>query len=354
VRSRAGDGRALLCAAPGFPPCTVEVGADAARELARLETTPDGSPAVAVVDRRVAELHEGRVRCLSRRVVVEGGEAAKQWPVLREIVSAVARHGLSRDGRLVAIGGGAVGDVAGLASALYLRGIELIQVPTTLLAMVDSSVGGKTAIDIPEGKNLVGAFHPARRVLVDLAFLDTLPEVELRCGIAEAIKVGIGLSAELFEALLRRRDAVLARDAAALADVVALAVAAKIRLVEADPREAGPRRLLNLGHTLGHALEGHSGYRLRHGLAVARGLHFALAVAERGGHLAPADAARARDLLAAYGFAPDPLPDFAELRPFLARDKKVRGGTLHFVVPTAIGASAVVEVQPAELERHWG
>jgi 3-dehydroquinate synthase len=280
---------------------------------------------------------------------VAGGEADKTLAGCERLLRAMAQAGVDRGSLLVAIGGGAVGDLAGLAASLYMRGIELWQAPTTLLAMVDSSVGGKTAVNLPEGKNLVGTVHPAREVLIDLDTTTGLPEVEYRSGLAEVVKAAIGLDAELFARLEAERDAVRGRDAAVLHDVVVRAVAAKIAVVEQDPREHGRRRLLNLGHTLGHALEAHAGGRRPHGLCVARGLHFAVDLAAALGVLAGADHERCRALLRAYGFAPDPLPPVDALLPFLGRDKKVLDGVVHFVVPTAIGHSDVRPMARDEL-----
>jgi 3-dehydroquinate synthase len=268
-----------------------------------------------------------------------GGERLKTLANAESVLRRMAEASIDRTGRLVALGGGAVTDLGGLCASLYLRGIELWLVPTTLLAMVDSSVGGKNAVNLPAGKNLVGTVHPPALVVIDPGFLASLPEVEFHSGLGEVLKVGIGLDAELFAFLERERAAVLARNATAMATVIERCVAAKIRIVEADLRENGPRRLLNLGHTLGHALEAHSDYRKPHGLCVGRGLHFALRLGRAEGAIAAADAERAHRLLAAYGFAEDPLPSGAALMPFVARDKKVADGVLHFVLPTGVGRS---------------
>ena len=342
----------LQCAPPDATGTEVHVGIDLRDGLTQA-LADLGPPArfIAVADRRVAELHPARTRGLARALTIDGGEASKSFVALEHLLREFARGDLDRGTGVVAIGGGTVGDLAGLAAALYARGLELIQVPTTLLAMVDSSVGGKTAINLPEGKNLVGTIHPATRVLIDLGFLATLPDAEFRSGLGELLKVGLGLSADLYHFLRQERDAILARNAATLTRAVALAIGAKIALVEADLRERGPRRLLNLGHTLGHALEAASGWTLAHGVAVARGLHFAVRVANAQGMLPTADANAARALLVDYGFRAEPMPDPATLMPFLRRDKKVAGAKLHFVVPTGLGQSTVIELPWAELER---
>jgi len=246
------------------------------------------------------------------------------------------------------------GDLGGLAASLFLRGIELWQVPTTLLAMADSAVGGKTAINLPEGKNLVGTVHPAAQVLIDLEFTTTESATHIHSGLAEAVKMAIGCDAQLFDLLQAQASAVKSRDLDVLQEVVRLAVAAKIGIVERDLLETGERRLLNLGHTLGHALEAHSGWTLPHGLAVARGLFFALDVAAALAAIAPADASRCRALLQVHGYTPEPLPPAAELLPFLRRDKKASGDVLHFAVPTGIGRSEVRPLPIAWLAERLG
>jgi 3-dehydroquinate synthase len=338
----------LRCAPAGLPPSRISIGTGARHLTA--ERARDGRSWFAIADRRVAELWPDAL--LPRAVGVEllpGGEGAKTVAVLERLLRAMARAGLDRDSGVLALGGGAVGDVAGLAAALYLRGIELVQVPTTLLAMADSSVGGKTAVDLLEGKNLAGAWWPASEVLVDPEFLRTLPDAEVHAGLAEVLKVAIGLDAELFGLCERGRPAILAREPGVIAAILERAIAAKVRIVEQDPRESGPRRLLNLGHTLGHALEAHSGYALSHGAAVGRGLFTALQVGVHLGVLDRAHATRAKALLEAYGFAADPLPPLDALWPFLVRDKKRTGNAVRFVVPTAIGRSEVRPLPLAEL-----
>ena len=235
------------------------------------------------------------------------------------------------------MGGGALGDVGGLAASLFLRGIEAWQVPTTLLAMVDSSVGGKTAVNLPEGKNLVGTVHPASRVIVDLDFVASLSGEQFHSGLAEVLKIAIGLDVDLLLLLERERTRVLRREIDVLIEIARRAIAAKIAIVEADPRDHGPRRLLNLGHTLGHALEAHAGFTSPHGHCVARGLHFALELAADLGELSSSDRDRCASLLVAYGHERTPLPPADELTPFLRRDKKMVGDRIHFVMPTAIG-----------------
>src|SRR5690606_38303959 len=268
---------------------------------------------------------------------------------------------------VLALGGGVVGDLAGFAAATYLRGVALYQLPTTLLAMVDAAIGGKTAVDLPEGKNLVGAFWQPRAVLADVATLYTLPPRELRQGVAETVKTGLigdpGLVDEA-ERLLVTAATGEGSEAAglggpggavppgALVDVVARAAAVKARVVTEDPHEAGVRAHLNLGHTLAHALEAASGLALSHGDAVLYGLAFA-AVLGRDRGLADV-VERVPGLVTRLG--PDPLPtfDLASLAPFLARDKKAVAGRMRFVLLEEVGRPVVVDdVTADELASAW-
>ncbi len=271
----------------------------------------------------------------------QAGESLKSLAQAELVLRAMASAGIDRKGLFVAIGGGTIGDLGGLCAALYLRGIECWQAPTTMMAMVDSAVGGKTAVNLPEGKNLVGAVHPPARVYVDPTMLPDLPEAEFRSGLAEALKVGIGLDANLFAILERQSDEVASRSSSIVERVIHRALAAKAAVVESDLREDGPRRLLNLGHTLGHALEACGGYTEPHGLCVARGLHFALDVADALSAIRREDSERSRNLLLRYGHRRSELPPVEALMPYLLRDKKAEAGTIHFVVPTGIGQSRV-------------
>jgi 3-dehydroquinate synthase len=331
TRVRIADGLLL-----GPNPIATVAGSDAGRRIH------------ALVDRRVAALHPGLVAGLDGVLLVDGGEELKSFAGLEAVLRHLAGRGAERRDVLAAVGGGSVGDLGGLAAALHLRGIELRMVPTTLLAMVDSSVGGKTAINLPEGKNLVGAFWPASEVLIDPGTVATLPDAEWRSGLGEVLKVALGLDAALFEFCEREAASLLDRAPRTVARAVELALRAKIRLVEVDPFERGARRLLNLGHTLGHALEAWSGFSIPHGVAVARGLHHAVDLGERFGGLASTEATRARNLLRRFGFEATALPPRGALLGFLGRDKKVEGGLVHAVLPTAIGASATRPFRPED------
>ena len=276
-------------------------------------------------------------------VVVEDGEQAKGWAALDRVVDALlaARHG--RDSVIAALGGGVVGDLAGFAAAVYQRGIPFLQLPTTLLAQVDSSVGGKTAINHARGKNMVGAFHQPLAVIADVATLDTLPDRELRAGIAEVIKHGFILDAAFVEWLEANVGRLLARDRPALEHAVRRSCELKAGVVAADEREAGLRAILNFGHTFGHAIEAGLGYgEWLHGEAVAAGMVMAAELSARAGTLPRADAERVRLLIARAGL-PVRGPKLAAERylELMQVDKKAAGGKLRFVLLDAIGHAAL-------------
>jgi 3-dehydroquinate synthetase len=341
----------LRCTPADGRPTTVRIGTGSLENgvpAVAAERLPGRRTAI-VADRKIAAAagcDDSAGGAPSSTLLLEAGEGIKTFEGLEGVLRSLVRAGFDRRSVLVAVGGGSVGDAVGLAAALLLRGVDLVSVPTTLLAMVDSSVGGKTAINLPEGKNLVGAYWPASEVWIDTDFLATLPEDEWRSGLGEVLKVAIGLDPDLFEHCEQHVGPLLARDAAAIEVAIARAVAAKIRVVEEDPREAGARRLLNLGHTLGHALEMASDFSIPHGVAVARGLHHAIDVARTQRTVERADAERMRKLLAAFGFEPHPLPEHSALSAFLGRDKKVVDGQLHAVLPTGIGRSATFCMKP--------
>ena len=282
------------------------------------------------------------------------GERAKRLRAVERLLEEMARAGADRESLLVAFGGGIVGDVGGFVAAIYMRGIRYVQVPTTLLAQVDSSIGGKTGANLAAAKNLVGAFHHPAAVFADVELLETLPARELRAGLMESVKAGIIRDAGLFR-LLEKRGAELLRrrpDAALLSAVVARSVAMKAAVVGTDEREGGLRMILNLGHTVGHAIEAVTKYRvLLHGEAVGWGMLAALAIAEQRGLMTARESARAGALIRTLG---EPLPGFkAKAEALLeaaGRDKKNSGGTRRFVLPRGLGDAVVVEdVTDAEL-----
>jgi 3-dehydroquinate synthase len=284
---------------------------------------------------------------------LRGGEACKTLAEIERTTQWLAEQGYDRKGAVVGIGGGAATDHAGFAAAVYLRGVKFALVPTTLLAMVDASVGGKTAVDLPAGKNLVGAFHQPSAVVADLGFLDTLPAREVRAGLAEVAKCGFIADPPLLD-ILETAPAAGPLPLATLAEVVGRSVRVKAEVVAEDETEGGRRAILNFGHTVGHALEAASNYGLLHGEAVALGMLAALSLGEARGVGTPALTARARALLARLG-----LPTDLEARlsaDVLARvtvDKKRRGSTIRFVFCSAAGETKLVDVSPAEIAAHF-
>jgi 3-dehydroquinate synthase len=282
-------------------------------------------------------------------VTLPPGEHTKDFAHLERLLGAVLDQRPERGSLLLALGGGVIGDLVGLAASLLLRGVDFVQVPTTLLAQVDSSVGGKTAIDTRHGKNLVGAFHQPRLVLADLDALATLPPRELRAGYAETVKYGLIDEPAFFAWCEANGAAVLAGDAPARAHAVATGVAAKARVVAEDERESGARALLNLGHTFGHAIETAEGFGgLLHGEAVGVGMVLAFELSARLGLCPPDDAARVRRHLAALGLpvAPPAGLDPRRLVELMAHDKKVRDGRIVFVLVRGIGKAFVARDVP--------
>lgn len=285
------------------------------------------------------------------RVVLPPGETHKTLASIETIWNAALTARLDRDAIVLAVGGGVVGDLAGFAAATLLRGVSFAQIPTTLLAMVDASVGGKTGFDRPEGKNLIGAFHQPRFVLCDLATLETLPEREVRSGLAEVLKAAWLTGEDDVAALERDREALVRRDRHALGRAVRRAIATKIDIVAEDERESGIRAHLNLGHTLGHAIEAASGYTRTHGECVALGMIAALRIGGALGDARAADLERATSLIAALGLPTDLDAALADPRieSFLASDKKRAGATLRFVVPGAPGHARIEKLDPGRI-----
>jgi len=285
------------------------------------------------------------------RLIIPAGEQHKRFSTLERITEELAQHGADRDSVLIAFGGGVIGDLTGFLAAIYMRGIRYVGVPTTLLAQVDSSLGGKTGANLAAGKNLIGAFHHPIAVFSDTATLATLPPAELRAGLQEAIKSGIIHDRALFDFMETNADAILSGDQAALTHVVAASVRVKAEVVSADEKESGLRMILNLGHTLGHAIEATTNYRqLLHGEAIAWGMIAAIAIAARRGTVTPAEAASMDAVIRAYGPLRPFTADAAELVALTAKDKKNRSGTRSFVLPVGIGSAVVVRnVTEAEL-----
>lgn len=323
-----------------------------------------GRHALVVSDNNVAPLYARTLAETIRRArpdaridsyIAPAGERAKTLGYFAETVDALATLGARRDACIYALGGGVVGDLAGFAAACWMRGIDCVQLPTTLLAMVDSSVGGKTAIDLPQGKNLVGAFHPPRAVFADTATLRTLPERELHAGFAEVIKYGAIADAPFLDWLDENADALLAGDDQALAEAIARSCTHKAAIVERDPYERGERALLNFGHTFAHAIEAAQGYggdgqAMNHGEAVAVGMLLAAKLSSTLGLAAAADTGNLRRLLRRFGL-PTALPDDLAAEVLLAHmrlDKKAEAAGLRFVLWDGVGRARVVPGVPEE------
>ena len=278
-------------------------------------------------------------------ILVPDGERFKQLATVSRIYDALVRVNADRASTLITLGGGVIGDMAGFAAATYLRGIALVHVPTTLLAQVDSAIGGKVGVNHSLGKNLIGAFYQPHAVIADPTVLGTLPRREFRAGLYEVIKYGVTSSPTLFDRIVKDRKAIFARASEALVPIIAESCRIKAAVVAADEREGGARMILNFGHTAGHALEAVTKYRrYRHGEAVAYGMLVAAQLAQTRGALAARDCQALADLIASLG----PLPSIADVPAVqiieaIQHDKKMIAGRLHFVLPTAIGAATIVD-----------
>ena len=343
----------------GAHPYAIDIGPGLLGDGARLAAHARGRHALLLSDSQVAPLYAEAVAAALRAArpglklathVIPAGESHKTLATFTGAIEALANLGATRDATVYALGGGVVGDLAGFAAACWMRGIDCVQLPTTLLSMVDSSVGGKTAVDIPQGKNLVGAFHPPRAVFADTGALRTLPPRELRAGLAEVVKYGALGDPLFFEWLERERAPLLAGDDRALAEAIARSCGHKAAIVERDPLERGERALLNLGHTFGHAIEAEQGYAgadrdaLNHGEAVAVGMVLAARLSAMLGMAPESDTERLRSLLRAYGLPVDVPPGLApaELLGRMWLDKKNLAGRLRLVLWRGIGKAEVV------------
>jgi len=291
------------------------------------------------------------------RLTVIPGEGSKSWDVAGGLLQSMSEAGIRRGDAVVALGGGVVGDLAGFCAAVYMRGVAVVQVPTTLLAQVDSAIGGKTGVDLPRGKNLAGAFHHPLAVLADPAVLATLPEPEWLSGLAEVTKSAFLDSEASVARLEADASALRSRDAAATLRAVVMAAGLKARVVSADPLEGGIRESLNYGHTLGHALEAVAGYGVvPHGRAVADGIRFAARLATDVAGAAPAWGARQEAVRDALGLAPTGAAcstgDAAALRRAMAADKKARSSTVRFALVPEPGGYLPIEADEAVLAEH--
>ncbi|UZW59618.1 3-dehydroquinate synthase [Lysobacter enzymogenes] len=338
---------------------SIEIGPGLLGDGARLARALRGRHALVVSDGNVAPLYlDGALAALAEAkpglsvatFTIPPGEHEKTLERFTECLHALSELGATRDATVLALGGGVVGDLAGFAAACWMRGIDCVQLPTTLLAMVDSSVGGKTAVDLPSGKNLVGAFHPPRAVIADTSTLRTLPDRELRAGLAEVVKYGAIFDAGFLDWLDGHADALLARDDAVLAEAIARSCAFKADVVARDPYERGDRAMLNFGHTFGHAIETEQGYAgttgdgLNHGEAVAVGMVLAARLSAALGRAGAADAERLQRLLERLGL-PVRIPAGLDPQALLARmrlDKKADASGLRFVLWDRAGAARIV------------
>jgi 3-dehydroquinate synthase len=325
---------------------------------APLQRLAAGRMVAVVTDFNVGPLHAGAVlaslrghAAAVREVVLPAGEANKTFETLDRVFDALLAARFDRGALLVAVGGGVVGDITGFAAAVYQRGIDFVQVPTTLLAQVDSSVGGKTGINHPLGKNMIGSFHQPRLVVIDVDTLATLPARELSAGLAEVIKHGAIADEAYFESIARDLPALRAGDPVALAEAVVRSCEIKASVVERDEREGGVRAILNFGHTFGHAIEAGLGYgEWLHGEAVGAGMVMAADLSRRLGLLEADAAARLREVVGAAGLPVRgpawPVPRYVEL---MSNDKKAERGTPRFVLLERLGAARIQRVPDAPL-----
>jgi 3-dehydroquinate synthase len=309
------------------------------------------------LDPFIASLNAANIKTLP--IVLAPGEGTKSFAGLEKLTGELLKAGVDRSGLVVALGGGVIGDLVGFASGVLKRGVAFAQIPTTLLAQVDSSVGGKTAINVPEGKNLVGMFHQPRIVIADIAVLSTLPKRELLAGYAEVVKYGVLGDAKFFDWLEKNGASALDGDQPALTRIVAHSCQMKADIVARDERETGERALLNLGHTFGHALEAATGFsdRLLHGEGVAVGTLLALDLSARLGVSPDADTQRFARHLKLVGLPgsiadiPGPRPDVDTLVAAMAHDKKVQDGKLTFVLAKGIGHAYTARDVPLDIVR---
>ena len=351
-----------VVAVGGEAPYAIAIGPGLLDDGAALAAHVRGRHVLVVSDSAVAPLYAARVvaaltahtRAQVLVSCIAAGEASKTLASFAELMRELADFGATRDACVFALGGGVVGDLAGFAAACWMRGIDVVQLPTSLLAMVDSSVGGKTAVDLPQGKNLVGAFHPPRAVFADTTTLRTLPERELRAGLAEVVKYGAIGDAAFLDWLGAHAAALRARDDAALAEAIATSCAHKAAIVERDPLEHGERALLNFGHTFAHAIEAGQGYGgLVHGEAVAVGMVLAARLSATLGLATRADADALAALLARFGL-PVALPPGLDADALLARmrlDKKAAASGLRFILWDGPGRARVVAGVPEDAVR---
>ncbi len=338
----------------------IRIGYGISKEPAVAAPVIENRKCLLVSDSNVFPLYGERVLEILRKngasnvesVVFTAGEESKNLETILTICRKAAQANLDRKSILVALGGGVTGDMAGFSAAIYMRGIRFIQIPTTLLAMVDSSVGGKTGVDIPEGKNLIGAFHQPDGVFIDTEFLNTLPSRQYLCGMAEIIKTAAILDPVFFDLLETNVELIRARDKDFTAEMIARCCALKADVVAQDEKESGLRAILNFGHTFGHAFECRADYTLPHGEAVAVGMVLAARLSAARGLLSGGDAERLTRLIRGVGLpvVPPAGHSSAEIIETMFKDKKTMNGILRFVLLNAIGKASVCPVAPEEAE----
>lgn len=322
---------------------------------------------IIISDMNVAALHLSRLENaltaaghqVATPIIIPAGEASKDFKTLQTLLGYLFERKLDRKTCLIALGGGVIGDLVGFAAAIAMRGVDFVQIPTTLLAQVDSSVGGKTGINSPHGKNTIGAFNQPKLVIADVDLLQTLPLRQLKAGYAEVVKYGLIRDYDFFRWCEENAAALLAGDAAAQIHAVRKSCAAKAAIVAADEREAGERALLNLGHTFGHALEAVTGYgdTLLHGEAVSIGMAMAFALSAELGHCAATDSTNVINHLNAMGLPTRPPQsdyDINQLLQLMAQDKKAQAGQLTLILARGIGQAFTAQnVDPAPVRRIW-
>lgn len=325
---------------------------------AELSKTEIGKRYAVISDSNVNKLYGERLlSCLdaagitAKMFTFKAGEENKTMATVANLASHLAQAGYDRHDAIIALGGGVTGDIAGFLASAYMRGIPFVQIPTTLLAQVDSSVGGKTGVDLPEGKNLVGAFYQPKAVFIDTEVLQTLNRQELLGGLAEVIKYGVIRDEKFFAFLEKEREKICRLDSEVIVEMITRCCAIKADVVAEDEREGGLRKILNYGHTIGHAVEGASNFQLIHGLAVAIGMVAAARLSLLKGLLAAGERDRITEILISYGM-PTEIPenlDREEIKRYLKTDKKAVSGKVQFVLPDRIGSTCITDEVTEEL-----
>jgi 3-dehydroquinate synthase len=333
----------------------IEIGTGLDQAGARLQGLGFGRKIALVTNPAIKKLHGRRVvdslkaaGFLVMSIEVPDGEQYKNLDWANAIYTALLTNAFDRKSALVALGGGVIGDLTGFAAATFMRGVPFVQIPTTLLAMVDSSVGGKTGVNHPMGKNMIGAFYQPRKVLMDLDVLKTLPKEEFLSGMAEVIKYGVIRDAEFFDYLDKNREKILSLDPNALSHIIRRSCEIKAEVVSKDEREGGLRAILNFGHTVGHAIETAENYTMRHGEAVAIGMVYASRLAHKTGLCDASVPGSVEKLIKSYGLptnlaALSRKPTVTELMDTMQIDKKAEGGKVKFVLPKKIGEVVITK-----------